>query len=822
MQQRFIATIVGIGLGVLACTSCRSPLPAPPPPKWDTAEARGFLEPSGFAASLVPNPNTYCASNRTAAAVRTYPLMITSQEFKRYETKEFQVVLTDQPLLVRLEADTWHQGATLRPQVEVNDRPAGTFEVYWPTLAYRNYTPLLFDKTSPPGISYSFNYQGWLKAACLIKTDFFVPGTNVIRISVGMDRIKMANLVLESLTQFDEDDSVFDLRRSQYQAPGTVPAPSATSASERPAPTPDPKPWGGSNVTHLVRCVPTDDFHAFHFDGMLNRQTYDVVTDGQDVWIGSAAGLIRYAIPENQWFLYDRSSGLQGDFARNLILSNGYIGVEAWNRHERDYVTQEGRYLLNPSTGEWTPIPKGQFPPAPAGIRIAHDQWIPTHGKNIAGTRDFVGGGVIQTNSHTGESRLFTTRDGLANDYCSDICADGRRIWVAHWYEKNGLSTYDLRTGKWTTVPQSVNGIANIGGPRLLLNHTTLYVGQQGGLVLLNTKSLDAKRYTTRNQLPGYIISGMAAFQSEVWIAAYSDPGSSGIAVFNRRLKPGKRIQTPPHKIEFPKSASTSRQIPEKFLEKADNTAEQLRKALTEEIQSLGSDAWAGEYYYGDGLGANIRVWIAPKTGFLYEWHGCMGLYDRNYGFVSTTSNGNVRLAPTLDKANGGFKALAEEYMPVLWSERTYLIATNELIRFCYAVNSGSEPRQDMHGSFLLRQGDEKKPVNGPPRLPDEYRRYLLDAPVLATIIAVGKKTDKIGVLKTQQFPVTINAGTTSGLQVGMELYVASPESSPFNILTLTEVRKTKSKGTLLFPVKNSIMPKCGWTVSTRPPWRMP
>lgn len=73
MRQKTIANIVGIGLVTLTCASCRSPLPAPPPPNPDTAEARGFLEPSGFAASLVPNPNTYCASNRTAAAVPYLP-----------------------------------------------------------------------------------------------------------------------------------------------------------------------------------------------------------------------------------------------------------------------------------------------------------------------------------------------------------------------------------------------------------------------------------------------------------------------------------------------------------------------------------------------------------------------------------------------------------------------------------------------------------------------------------------------------------------------------------------------------------------------------
>ena len=548
MRQRIFARLVGMVLVSLACVSCRSPLPTLPPPKPDTAEARGFLEPSDFAASLVPNPNTYCASNRTEATVCIYSLMTVPQEFKRNEVKEFQVVLTNQPLFVRLEADTWHQGAQLRPQIEVNGRQAGAFEISWPSLTHRNYTPLVFDKASPPGVSYSFNYQGWLKAACLIKGDFFVPGTNTVRISVGIDRIKMANLILEGLIQFDENDSVFDMRRSQPQAPESAPVPSVARVPEGSA---RARPWGGSNVTDLVRYVSTTNFHAFHFDGVLNCQTYDVVTDGQDVWIGSAAGLIRYAIPENQWFLYDRSAGLQGDSARNLMLSNGYVVVEAWNRHERDYVTQEGRYLLNPVTGEWTKINQDQFSPAPAGVRIGRYQWIPTHGKNISGTLDFVGGGVVRQNIRTGETKLFTTQDGLANDYCSDLCSDGHRIWVAHWHEENGLSTYDLRLNQWTSVLQSINGIANIGGPRLLLNGSTLYVGQQGGLIVLDTRTLDAKRFTLQNGMPGYIVSGMAAYQSEVWIAALSYFESAGLVVYNRREKVGRRRVVLPDRIDF-------------------------------------------------------------------------------------------------------------------------------------------------------------------------------------------------------------------------------------------------------------------------------
>ena len=813
MIRNNIMSIAGVGL-VCACTSCRSPLPAPPPPKPDTAEARGFLEPSGFAAPLVPNDKTYSASNRTTATVRTYPLMAASQEFARYEQKTFEVVLTNQPLLVRLEADTWHQGGQQRPRVDINGQKAGEFEIAWPSLAQRNYTALLFDKTSPPGISYSINYQGWLKATCLIKGELFVPGTNAVQVSVAVDRIKMANLVLEELIRFDECDSTYDMRRNPRSVEPEPITPALTNILT--APDSASAPWGGSNVSHLVRCETNADFIAFHFDGILNQQTYDVVTDGQDVWIGSASGLIRHAIQENQWFLYDRSSGLQGDFANSLALWNGYLALEAWNRHERDYVTKEGRYLLNPQTGEWTEVPDHQPTFIPEGAIIGDFQWTPTHGENVPGTRDFTGGGVVRKNIRSGVKTLFTTQDGLANDYCSSLCSDGRRIWVAHWHEEKGLSVYDLRSKKWTAVLQSVNGIANIGGPLLLLDENTLYVGQQGGLIVFDTKTMNAKRYTLRKGMPGYIVSGLAAHRSEVWIAANSFGESAGLIVFNKREKRKMRSMAPLPKIEFKPSEPAPAARPEKFLEKADAAADQLRKDMADEIPNLGAHAWAGEYYKGSGLG-NLHLWVAPKSGFLYEWHGCLGLFDRNYGAASLSADGRVLLSPTHPTATSGVKELATDYYLLHWGKRTYLIATNEVIHFCNAVNSGAEPRQGMHGAFFLRDGDDALPAEGLPDVPEPYRHYLLDTPFTTTIAAVGGNLDRPHPGVMQRIPVTIAAGRSDGAWKDMELYINSPEQTSFHILTLTEVGETQSQGSLLMGTKNPVLPQVGWTLSTRP-----
>jgi hypothetical protein len=161
-------------------------------------------------------------------------------------------------------------------------------------------------------------------------------------------------------------------------------------------------------------------------------------------------------------------------------------------------------------------------------------------------------------------------------------------------------------------------------------------------------------------------------------------------------------------------------QDPLKFSEEADAKAKALRSVIEQDIKGLRGHPWAGRYYFGDGLGANVSLWLAPKAGFLYQWHGCLGLYDRNYGGAVEEPNGTIRLSFELDGSR-----IAGEYIPVRWGERRYLVTKDEMEGFCEDVNSGREPRSGMHGSVFLRRGDEERRVDGLPSVPAEYRGLL-------------------------------------------------------------------------------------------------
>lgn len=255
----------------------------------------------------------------------------------------------------------------------------------------------------------------------------------------------------------------------------------------------------------------------------------------------------------------------------------------------------------------------------------------------------------------------------------------------------------------------------------------------------------------------------------------------------------------------------------------AEAEAKRRQSQVRAEVGALGpAHAWAGDYYAGDGLGANTTLLLAPAAGFVFEWHGCLGLYDRNYGAVAWAGD-RVRLTFTFPNQRKGFQGIAPEFVPVAWGERRYLVAADELMGFCNAVNSGDEPRRDLHGRHLLRRGDEKKPARGQPALPAEFGRHLLAEPLTATIVAVGASTTRPSVVewRFRDTPVTLDVGARQGVAVGMKLLVVAPEDVAESV-RVTRVEEDRAEALMTQAGEEEPGPQVGWRLSTRAPWNAP
>ena len=210
----------------------------------------------------------------------------------------------------------------------------------------------------------------------------------------------------------------------------------------------------------------------------------------------------------------------------------------------------------------------------------------------------------------------------------------------------------------------------------------------------------------------------------------------------------------------------------ERFTPEAEKRAQAIRASIEDELAAGGAPAWAGSYYYGDGLGTNVELVLAPKAGFHFEWRGCGGLYDRNFGTVKAIAR-RLHLRCVFPNRRRGYQGIAPEFLPVSWGERRYLIASSQILGFINDVNAGTEPRRTPHGGHLLRQGDERRPVQGKPPLPRAWSRALLEKPITGQVSSVAAipapESEKAPLWRS--FDLVLDVGRGQGVWLGMRFY---------------------------------------------------
>jgi hypothetical protein len=254
-----------------------------------------------------------------------------------------------------------------------------------------------------------------------------------------------------------------------------------------------------------------------------------------------------------------------------------------------------------------------------------------------------------------------------------------------------------------------------------------------------------------------------------------------------------------------------------KLSAEATASADERKKRIREEIARTGEHEWAGEYYYGDHLGVNVALSVAPESGFVFTWLGCVGLYDLNYGRVRF-EDGLLKLIFSYQNERGGFSGIAPEFYPVRWGDRHYLIPSDGVIEFCNAVNSGLEPCRFFCARFLLRRGDRDNHSEGRPNVPAEFLQYLMPDPLKADIISIEKsritKDRELAGLKFRVSTVVLDAGKAEGILLGLELHSYDPLNA--ETAEVIEIQEHTSRARIVQVATDSEKPTAGWRLSTR------
>jgi hypothetical protein len=200
--------------------------------------------------------------------------------------------------------------------------------------------------------------------------------------------------------------------------------------------------------------------------------------------------------------------------------------------------------------------------------------------------------------------------------------------------------------------------------------------------------------------------------------------------------------------------------------------------------------SWAGDYYFGDGLGANVSLSLAPHSGVAATWQGCLGTYTTNKGAVIPQADGSLLLKyeePNDEKGIG----FADHLVPVAWGDRMYMISEKEIPAFVSAVNLGYEPRQDARGMFLMREGDEGRKAYGMPILPRAQRSLIREVPLEVGVISAKPLQDKHVDLLECRYRLELDHGANDGLAVGTRLQATA--GSPYGRVILEQVTPTRA-----------------------------
>ena len=242
-------------------------------------------------------------------------------------------------------------------------------------------------------------------------------------------------------------------------------------------------------------------------------------------------------------------------------------------------------------------------------------------------------------------------------------------------------------------------------------------------------------------------------------------------------------------------------------------TLEETRANFRFQIEKFGEHPWAGVYHKGGGMGIATMIAVTPQSALDYKRGCCVPSHVWRTG-TATFTNGSIHLA-----FNYGLKeGRNQEYVPITWGARRYIIPPDEIIDFCNSVNQGNEPRTNW-GRHLLREGDEAKPVTGFPDVPSQFRPYLLNKPIETKIVHVGHYTTRPSIMKWRfkDTTVTLDAGADQGLRVGMELLTTGLDY--FGAVKITEVQSDCSEGIVTDSDEEAPGPQQGWQFSTRPSW---
>ena len=251
--------------------------------------------------------------------------------------------------------------------------------------------------------------------------------------------------------------------------------------------------------------------------------------------------------------------------------------------------------------------------------------------------------------------------------------------------------------------------------------------------------------------------------------------------------------------VRYATAATMNPEAAQRTVVEANGESRELHErsaAIEAELKRSPGHPWAGDYYEGDGLGANIRMQMSPVAGVAATLHGCLGLYDANEGRVAVLPDGSLRLDFARSESEEPSR-FPDRVVPVHWGERRYLIPPSAMSHFVAAINQGDEPRAGPHGRFLLATGDERKNVDGLPGLPAEHLKAIRTHSLRADFIAARQLPDErvFEEMCTKRYAVDIKLDESAGPVRPGDIFMTEFPRNTFADLSVVSVDGNRANG---------------------------
>ena len=223
------------------------------------------------------------------------------------------------------------------------------------------------------------------------------------------------------------------------------------------------------------------------------------------------------------------------------------------------------------------------------------------------------------------------------------------------------------------------------------------------------------------------------------------------------------------------------------------------------------TDEWVGLYRAYDGPTVSTNFAWSPVSGFIVWWENCSRPTSArvNHG-GAVLQNNLLKMTAEVSANTPGSFSIASEFIPVKWDKQHFLIPRDELMKFVYAVNSGSRHEVE---TFLHKVEDNDKKRRGFPTVPSEYARYLGMKPINAAISRIAPKAGR-------HSTVILNVGKNKGVIPQMKFF-RFRRGAPFFIFEVLSVDEHTAEAAVVLVSGSDgkkTDPKAGWKLSSRAP----